>query len=46
MSGGLKHGDVALGVEPALPAPARPAWPRSSARHFIRWLVAALRRRN
>lgn len=42
MTGGLKYGDVALGVESALPAPARPC---GGARRFIAWLVAALRRR-
>jgi hypothetical protein len=45
MTGGLKYGDVALGVESALPVAARPARPRSGARRFIRWLVAALMRR-
>ena len=44
MTGGMKYGDVALGVESALPAFIRPARRFSRARRYITWLVAALRR--
>ena len=40
----MEYGDVALGVECALPAAKLPAWRRSRARHCITWLIAALRR--
>ena len=44
MSDGMKYGDVALGVESALPVF---VWPDRSLRcrpGFIIWLIAALRR--
>lgn len=44
MTGGMKYGDVALGVESALPAVTRPARRRNRARHLITWLIAALTR--
>ena len=44
MTGGMKYGDVALGVESALPATARPARRRGRARRLITRLIAALRR--
>jgi hypothetical protein len=44
MTRGMKYGDVALGVECALPAAKPPVWRRSGARHCITWLIAALRR--
>jgi hypothetical protein len=47
MSGGLKYGNVALGVESALPAitlPARRSKPGTRLRRLLNLLVAALRR--
>jgi hypothetical protein len=44
MSSGTKYGDVALGVESALPAVTRPSRHRSPARHLVSWLIAALKR--
>jgi len=44
MTGGIKYGDVALGVESALPATTRPARRRSRARRLLTWLIAALGR--
>lgn len=44
MTGGMKYGDVALGVESALPAATRPARRRRRARRLIIWLITALRR--
>ena len=44
MTGGMKYGDVALGVESALPAVMWPAKRRSRARCLITWLIAALER--
>jgi hypothetical protein len=41
MTGGMKYGNVALGVECALPAASRH---RSRARRLITWLIAALKR--
>jgi len=49
MSGGTKYGNVALGVESALPAVTRPAQRPSRGysglRHLLSWLAAALKRR-
>ena len=42
MTRGMKYGDVALGVEAALPAAIRP---RNRAHRLINWLIAVLRRR-
>ena len=44
MSGGVKYGDIALGVESALPSFTRPASRLDRARHYFTWLMAALRR--
>jgi len=44
MTGGMKYGDVALGVESALPAVILPGRRHSRARIFIARLIAALRR--
>ena len=44
MTGLMKYGDVALGVECALPPARLPAWRGSRARHCITWLIEALRR--
>jgi hypothetical protein len=44
MTGGMKYGDVALGVESALPAVARPLRRRNRVRFLITWLIAALNR--
>jgi len=44
MSGGMKYGDVALGVEAALPARMCPARQTRRARRYLAWLLAALRR--
>jgi hypothetical protein len=40
----MKYGDVALGVECALPAADRPAWRCNRTQLYINWLIAALRR--
>ena len=45
MTGEMKYGEVALGVESALPAATWPARHRSRARRLISWLIAALGRR-
>ena len=44
MTDGMKYGDVALGVECALPVARRRAPLRNPARRLISWLAAALRR--
>jgi uncharacterized membrane protein len=47
MNGELKYGDVALGVEaalPALPTRERPAFGYARLRRNIIWLYAALKR--
>ena len=44
-TGGIKYGDVALGVESALPAFIWPARRLSRTRRYLSWLIAALRRR-
>ena len=44
MTGGMKYGDVALGVESALPATVRPTRRFNRARRYITWLIRALRR--
>ena len=44
MTAGMKYGDVALGVESALPAVVLPARRHSRAQLFFTWLIAALRR--
>ena len=44
MTGGVKYGDIALGVECALPAFTRPARRLDRARRYFTWLMAALRR--
>jgi len=41
----MNYGDVALGVECALPAANRSALRQGHAQRFITWLVAALTRR-
>jgi len=41
MTSGIRYGNVALGVECALPAATRRS---SRARRLINWLIAALRR--
>jgi hypothetical protein len=41
----MNYGDVALGVECALPFANRPARQHGWARRFIAWLIAALTRR-
>ena len=41
----MNYGDVALGVECALPFATRPARRHSHARRLVTWLIAALRRR-
>ncbi len=40
----MDYGEIALGVECALPAGKLPARRISRARHCISWLIAALRR--
>jgi hypothetical protein len=45
MSGTSDYGDIALGVESALPAATCPAPCRSTARRLLDWLAAALRPR-
>lgn len=44
MTDGMKYGDVALGVESALPAFIRPARRFSRRLGYITWLIAALKR--
>ncbi len=44
MNGGMKYGDVALGVESALPACLRPARRIRRAQRYLTWLLAVLRR--
>jgi hypothetical protein len=44
MTGEIKYGGVALGVEAALPAVARPAPRRGRLRRLLGMLVAALKR--
>jgi hypothetical protein len=44
MTGGMRYGDVALGVEAALPALMRPARQARRERRYLAWLLAALRR--
>jgi len=45
MTGGSRYGEVALGMESALPATSCSSAPRNRAREFIKWLFAALMRR-
>jgi hypothetical protein len=42
----MKYGEVALGVECALPAARLPASHGGRARRYISWLIAALSRRS
>jgi hypothetical protein len=44
MTGEIKYGDVALGVEAALPGVARPTPSRGRLRRLLGMLVAALKR--
>jgi len=45
MTGGMQYGDIALGVECALPAGIALNRRAGRARRFIKWLVMALARR-
>ena len=40
----MRYGDVALGVESALPCITAPAFQRGRAQHLIDWLATALLR--
>ena len=42
MTGGMKYGDIALGVESALPAATRPARHHSRVRRLLAWLISVL----